>query len=752
MSSRLTILDILQETDQVTDWFSLGVFLKMPSKVLKDIERRFSDEGLQRCKIELFSSWVERDLDASWEQIALALEKCNQNATADRIRKCHLPPSLPAITSQSLPPPQSRDDQPAPAAAVKTVVVEEEKVTEFRKIEKSYARLACSLKTSLDEKQVPLLKIRYFLEELLELNEGELSRATTIGDLFQLIKPHYCFLNTAILGDIIDEYIGEPLKHQLDEYKCQLKSFKESTSMSLLQKIGPQRSPSVGVPQVTIKLANCWLKVTIKRFERFVEQIFKERSTALAHIRVETGCICVTWLARRSAIPFLVAQAQEKTDFMELVGVLGLSISDIDILLEEEEEVDTFLSSALVRATRTYCVDAVNMLLYLGADPNTTTESDQLTPLMVACLGAGNIEIAKLLLQARANINQQSKTGSTALIVACNSETPNNDLVRLLIQSGADISINSSKLLWTALMYAAYRGHTSIVQYLLDEGAPVNTQDVDGVTSLMLASSLGHSEVVRVLINYGADVNILAKDLNATALLFACSSQRTVCVDLLLAGGADPNLCGRLSPLIAACITTGHDQPVDPTILDKLLSAGANPNTQTAEYGNTALIEAASYGYEKGVEILLNAAADVNIQGSDGDTALHHAAAHEGHLAVCKILLASGALASVTNSSGNTPLDLAQHNGHHKVCELLRSSMHSDPPATLPTTKEKPVEDRSQPHKTRRTILPSIKPRRSILPSIASISQYFKDLLLSDRSIKLRHSNQTQQEHTTADN
>ena len=72
-----------------------------------------------------------------------------------------------------------------------------------------------------------------------------------------------------------------------------------------------------------------------------------------------------------------------------------------------------------------------------------------------------------------------------------------------------------------------------------------NTQDVDGSTSLMIASSLGHSEVVRVLINYGADVNILAKGPNATALMFACNYQRTVCVDLLLAGGADPNLCGR---------------------------------------------------------------------------------------------------------------------------------------------------------------------------------------------------------------
>ena len=81
-------------------------------------------------------------------------------------------------------------------------------------------------------------------------------------------------------------------------------------------------------------------------------------------------------------------------------------------------------------------------------------------------------------------------------------------------------------------------------------------------------------------------------------------------MDLLLAGGADPNLCSReLSPLLVACITD-RGQPMDPTILDKLLSADANPNTQT---GHTALIDAASYGYEKGVEVLLNATADFNI-------------------------------------------------------------------------------------------------------------------------------------------
>ena len=738
MSSPLSLPDLLEVTNKVTDWHALGVFLKMPSEELKDIERRLSGEGIRRCKSELFTCWMKRYSNASWTEIALALDKCEEYAIADQIRQFHLPPSLPATVD----PPTANDDHQLPTAA--PVRLGKDKVEKFMELERVYAQLTFDLKTSLDEKQVQPMKLGRYLIDLLE-EDNKLLQATTIDELFQLIKPYYCFLNTAVLKAIVLTFIGEPLKHQLEEYERQLEQFKESTSMSLLQEIGPQCSPSVGAPQVTIKLTRCWQPVTIKRFQRLVEQIFEENFTSLANITVRTGCICVTWLARKSAIPSLITQAEEKTEFMQLVGVLRVSVAGIDILEQEEEE-DTFLSSALVSASSADCVDAVDMLLsILEADPN-SSDSNGDTPLIIACYH-GNIRIATLLLQARANINQQDNDGDTALIAACTSETPHNDLVRLLIQSGADINIKESELQVTALIVAAQCGHTSIVQYLLDEGAPVNTQDLNGFTSLMIASQNGHSEVVRVLINYGADVNILAKDPNVTALTFACSHQRTICVDLLLAGGADPNLCDReLSPLIAACITD-RGQQMDPTILDKLLSAGANLNTQTAEYGNTALIEAARFSYEKGVEALLNAAADVNIQNSYGDTALHDAAA-EGHLAICKILLASGAQATVTNSSGDTPFDNALNNGHHEVCELLRTRMDSDPPTTQEITKP-------QPHKTHRSnILPStIKPRRGILPSIASLGRYFNKLLLPDRLTKRRRgNNQTQQSSPAANN
>ena len=746
MSSSLNLVDLLEASTKVTDWFMLGVYLKMPSEELQDIEGRCSRDGIKRCKAELFTSWMKRYPNASWADVARALGKCDENTTADQIRQFHLQPSLPA-TSESQTSSSQGDNQKT------QVLLPKEVVTQFNKLELSYAELTFNLKTSLDEKQVLPMTLGRFLIDLLEEDKA-LLQATTIDDLFQLISPYYCFLNTAILGIIIRKFIGEPLKQQLNEYERQLEEFKESTRLDLLKEIEPQSSPSAGAPQVIIKLAGCWQQVTISRFERLVKHIFKENAIDLANIRVEFGCICVTWFTRKSSVPSLVAQAQEKTAFMQLVGILRMSISEIDILKQEEEEDTSFLiSSALDQATRADCADAVMILLsILEADQN-PSDSEGSTPLMIAC-GYGNISIATLLLQAHANINQQSNDGYTALMFACYSETPQYELVKILVQSGADLNIKAGEEQGTALMYAAARGHTSIVQYLLDEGAPVNTQDVNGVTSLMIASVFGHSEVVRVLINYGADLNILAKGLDHTALIHACGYQRTVCVDLLLAGEADPNLCGReRSPLLNACII--DDYPMDPTILEKLLSAGANPNTQTGDDGLTALMQAAISGYEKGTEVLLKAGADVNIQNSNGITALH-CAADRGHLAVCKTLLASGAQVSVTDNDGDTPLDLALNNGHHEVCELLRSIMDSDPSHTTQETVStqpshtaqeinKPAKDSSQSRKTRSKKIPSLKLRRGILPSITSVGRLFRNLLLPDREIKLHHSNQTQQ-------
>lgn len=53
---------------------------------------------------------------------------------------------------------------------------------------------------------------------------------------------------------------------------------------------------------------------------------------------------------------------------------------------------------------------------------------------------------------------------------------------------------------WTPLMYAAYIGHDSIANLLLETGVSVNTTTSKGLTPLMLAASCGNESIAYFLL------------------------------------------------------------------------------------------------------------------------------------------------------------------------------------------------------------------------------------------------------------
>ena len=583
--------------------------------------------------------WMKRTPNASWELIAVALEKLGETVLAEKIRKlCPLP---------------------AVAATTVTVLQEKSLVVSFSKSEREFAFVVKNLKMSLEGRHVSLNELEEFLDIRLDL-DGELSQVTTIRELLKKIRPHFCLFNTVILKDIVEKFVGKPLKQQLENYECEMEEFAETAKISLLKEVEfVNQYSSADMPRVIFKLTGFWPSVTIKRFQRFVDNIFEANSSALTHIRVKQGCICVTWYARKSAIPSLAARAQEKVLFMRHVGVLSLSVGDT-VILEQEETVEeeTDLSSVLIQAITADCTEAVEFLVFLGADPNYTSANGT-TPLILSCMN-NSISIAKLLLRAEADVNARDKMETTALKVACSFKISSKELVELLVQSGAHFVVPDEKL--TVLGIATREGHIDIVQYLVNEGAPVNAQDINGATSLIHSCCEKQSEIVLFLLNHGADPNIQDRD-NSTSLHFACIKQMTVGVELLLAHGADPSLRGikESTPLMFACIEE-NDCTMDSSILVMLLSAGADLNDQN-EDGSTALIIAAQYDYKEGVTVLLNAGANVDIFGS---TALHEAA-ENGFLSISELLLASGAQASLTDNDGMTPVDYALDNNHHDV-------------------------------------------------------------------------------------
>lgn len=90
----------------------------------------------------------------------------------------------------------------------------------------------------------------------------------------------------------------------------------------------------------------------------------------------------------------------------------------------------------------------------------------------------------------------------------------------------------------TALMLAAFEGHTGTVYTLLAHQVQVNTQDKEGATALMLAAARGHTDVVTALLAKGADVN-LQHQMGHTALMVAVVGGHNQVTHTLLAHGAD---------------------------------------------------------------------------------------------------------------------------------------------------------------------------------------------------------------------
>jgi ankyrin repeat protein len=77
-------------------------------------------------------------------------------------------------------------------------------------------------------------------------------------------------------------------------------------------------------------------------------------------------------------------------------------------------------------------------------------------------------------------------------------------------------------------------GHTEIVRLLLNKGADIDARiNVDGVTSLILAARFGHTEIVKLLLGKGVN----AKDKKA-ALWEAKSMRNVKVVEILEAAGA----------------------------------------------------------------------------------------------------------------------------------------------------------------------------------------------------------------------
>ncbi len=112
------------------------------------------------------------------------------------------------------------------------------------------------------------------------------------------------------------------------------------------------------------------------------------------------------------------------------------------------------------------------------------------------------------------------------------------NIVKALLEAGADVNARSDVHDSTAVMLAAGNGHVDVVKVLLEAGADIEERDRAGRTTLAFAAGLDDVEIVKILLDAGADVN--AKDgLGTTPLMWAVSEGQADIVKVLLDAGAD---------------------------------------------------------------------------------------------------------------------------------------------------------------------------------------------------------------------
>ena len=308
--------------------------------------------------------------------------------------------------------------------------------------------------------------------------------------------------------------------------------------------------------------------------------------------------------------------------------------------------------------------DVLQVIIEHGADVNATNRNDE-TALTVACR-VGNINAINVLLNTGADPNNADSAGRTpihhAITGGCSKE-----VIQVLIDHGADVNARDIKNA-TALWNACSKGNDDVINVLLNAGADANPVEVGGHTCLH-AAVMGRcsKDILQAVVDHGADVNATNKG-NASALSIACCYGDADAIKILLKAGADTNNAevddGN------TCLHNAVFTSCSKESLQAIIDHGADVNT-TNNKGATALVIACLKGHLDAIRVLLNAGADLNITDTNGYTCLHIAADGYCSKQVLQTVIDYGAALNVTNKMNESPLIVACQRGNADAEHVL---------------------------------------------------------------------------------
>lgn len=339
------------------------------------------------------------------------------------------------------------------------------------------------------------------------------------------------------------------------------------------------------------------------------------------------------------------------------------------------------------------------LLLDNGADIDLHNDSAESAISIAAEMG--HKSCVKLLLERGANTGDPPEEEAHASALASAVDGGHTGIVLMLLDHGVEIWVEG---FWSLLGHAVARGLDSLARLFVERGASIDTsfhihslifrpRDEISLSGINLSGPILHAAVgtgrlsaVEILLDLGASIDFRRND-GETALSFTCRVHQDEIACLLLQRGADI----LQSTYSGTTVIDNVDGKTCPVFTKLLLDKLARTDNELWEHLDAKKIffEAATFGQDALVQLLVDKGINVNIRSSDGETALHRAASsdHYSDESMVRLLLELGADVHIRDFGGRTALRTTAPLGRASAVRILREKERSGRMKTARLTK-----------------------------------------------------------------